>query len=156
MTRFYILGLFCALIALSTSPGSDRDVVGVLLCLLSAAVYSVSLILQKPLMSRLSKAGACAADCAAEAVPVMVGTVAQKSVPLEVRAIGHVEAFSSVAVKARVGGQLTRVAFREGQVVKAGDVLVQRGTIHNWVNKRMESGVIAFVLISSDSNTAVG
>jgi mannose-6-phosphate isomerase-like protein (cupin superfamily) len=40
--------------------------------------------------------------------------------------------------------------------LQAGDVLVQRGTIHNWVNKRMESGVIAFVLISSDSNTAVG
>jgi membrane fusion protein, multidrug efflux system len=58
-----------------------------------------------------------------EAVPVMVGTVAQKSVPLEVRAIGHVEAFSSVAVKARVGGQLTRVAFREGQTVKKGDLL---------------------------------
>ena len=43
-----------AVIALSASPGGDRDVVGVLLCLLSAAVYSVSLILQKPLVGRLS------------------------------------------------------------------------------------------------------
>ena len=77
-------------------------------------------------------AASIAVDCAkkdpragmpSEAVPVMVGTVAQKSVPLEVRAIGHVEAFSSVAVKARVGGQLTRVAFREGQTVKKGDLL---------------------------------
>ena len=42
-----------ALIALSASPGGDRDVVGVLLCLLSAAVYSVSLILQKPLVGRM-------------------------------------------------------------------------------------------------------
>ncbi len=44
------------LIAFSTSPGgagSGSDVLGVLLCLLSAAVYSVSLILQKPLMVRL-------------------------------------------------------------------------------------------------------
>jgi len=40
-------------ISLSTSPGSDRDVLGVLLCLLSAAVYAVSVILQKPLMTRL-------------------------------------------------------------------------------------------------------
>jgi len=40
--------------------------------------------------------------------------------------------------------------------LKAGDVLVQRGTIHNWVNKGTEPCVIAFVLISSDSNTAVG
>ena len=42
-----------AVIALSTSPGGDRDVLGVALCLLSAAVYSVSLILQKPLVGRL-------------------------------------------------------------------------------------------------------
>lgn len=42
-----------AVISLATSPGGDRDVVGVLLCLLSAAAYSVSVILQKPLMARL-------------------------------------------------------------------------------------------------------
>jgi len=40
--------------------------------------------------------------------------------------------------------------------LKAGDVLVQRGTIHNWVNKGTEPCVIAFILISSDGNTAVG
>jgi quercetin dioxygenase-like cupin family protein len=40
--------------------------------------------------------------------------------------------------------------------LKAGDVLVQRGTIHNWVNRGTVSCVIAFVLISSDGNTAVG
>ena len=42
-----------ALIAFSTSPGGRSDVLGVLLCLLSAVVYSISLILQKPLMGRL-------------------------------------------------------------------------------------------------------
>src|SRR5574341_1470731 len=40
--------------------------------------------------------------------------------------------------------------------LKAGDVLVQRGTIHNWVNNGREPCVIAFVLISSDGDTAVG
>jgi quercetin dioxygenase-like cupin family protein len=40
--------------------------------------------------------------------------------------------------------------------LKAGDVLVQRGTIHNWVNNGTEPCVIAFVLISSDGDTAVG
>jgi hypothetical protein len=33
--------------------------------------------------------------------------------------------------------------------LKAGDVLVQRGTIHNWVNHGAESCVIAFVLIDA-------
>lgn len=42
-----------ALIALSTSPGGNADLVGVLLCLLAAGAYSVSLILQKPLVGRL-------------------------------------------------------------------------------------------------------
>jgi drug/metabolite transporter (DMT)-like permease len=42
------------LIATSTSGDGDRDPIGVLLCLVSAAAYAVSLILQKPLVSRLS------------------------------------------------------------------------------------------------------
>jgi len=40
--------------------------------------------------------------------------------------------------------------------LKAGDVLVQRGTIHNWVNKGTAPCVIAFVLVSSDGDTAIG
>ena len=42
------------LISLATSEGGGNDVVGVLLCLVSAVVYSVSLILQKPLVARLT------------------------------------------------------------------------------------------------------
>jgi drug/metabolite transporter (DMT)-like permease len=42
-----------ALIAFSTSPGGDRDLFGVLLCVLSAASYAVSMIVQKPLVGRL-------------------------------------------------------------------------------------------------------
>ncbi|GAA1145988.1 DMT family transporter [Nocardioides aquiterrae] len=61
-TLYLGLGLALAfggvgLISLSMSQGSgeggDNDVVGVLLCLLSAVVYSVSLILQKPLVAKL-------------------------------------------------------------------------------------------------------
>jgi len=39
----------------------------------------------------------------------------------------------------------------DGEVVKlkAGDVLVQRGTIHNWINRGTEPCVIAFVLIDA-------
>jgi quercetin dioxygenase-like cupin family protein len=40
--------------------------------------------------------------------------------------------------------------------LKAGDVLVQRGTIHNWVNRGSEDCVIAFVLISAKPVTAAG
>ena len=46
----------------------------------------------------------------------------------------------------------------DDQVVnlRAGDVLVQRGTIHNWVNRGREPCVIAFVLVSARSVTAGG
>jgi hypothetical protein len=46
----------------------------------------------------------------------------------------------------------------DGVVVslKAGDVLVQRGTIHNWVNRGTEACIIAFVLISAKPVTAAG
>lgn len=40
--------------------------------------------------------------------------------------------------------------------LKAGDVLVQRGTIHNWVNRGTEPCLIAFVLIAAEPVTAGG
>jgi len=40
--------------------------------------------------------------------------------------------------------------------LKAGDVLVQRGTIHNWINKGTDPCVIAFTLVSAKSVTAGG
>ena len=56
-------------------------------------------------------------------VPVMVGKVSQKTVPVEVRVIGNGEAYSTVQVKSQVDGQVERVYFQEGQEVKKGDIL---------------------------------
>jgi quercetin dioxygenase-like cupin family protein len=46
----------------------------------------------------------------------------------------------------------------DGQTVtlNAGDVLIQRGTIHNWVNRGTEPCMIAFVLVSAKPVTAGG
>ncbi len=56
-------------------------------------------------------------------VPVLVGKVVQQDVPSQVRAIGNVTAYSTVAVRSRVVGELIKVHFNEGQEVKRGDVL---------------------------------
>ncbi len=56
--------------------------------------------------------------------PVVVGLATKKTVPVELRAIGNVQAFSSVMVKSKVGGELVRVHFTEGQDVKKGDLLL--------------------------------
>ena len=57
------------------------------------------------------------------AVPVSVAAAVQQSVPVRLQAIGNVEAYTSVAVKSRVDGQIVEVQFREGQEVKKGEVL---------------------------------
>ncbi len=56
-------------------------------------------------------------------MPVTVGQVVRKTMPLEFRAIGHVEAIETVAVKARIGGELQEIRFAEGDTVEAGAIL---------------------------------
>ena len=56
-------------------------------------------------------------------IPITVGTVSQKTVPLELRVVGNVQAYSTVTIKSKVGGELTRVHFTEGQDVRKGDLL---------------------------------
>jgi len=57
------------------------------------------------------------------AVPVTAATVVQKTVPVQIRAIGNVEAYSTVGVKVQIGGELLRVHFKEGQDVRKDDIL---------------------------------
>ena len=56
-------------------------------------------------------------------IPVTVAVAEQKDVPTQLRAIGTVQPLSTVAIKALVSGQLTRVWFREGEDVRRGQML---------------------------------
>src|SRR5947207_3005060 len=60
---------------------------------------------------------------AAPAAPVSVAQAVSKTVPLEIQGVGNIEAFSTVTVKAQVGGELTQVNFQEGADVRKGDRL---------------------------------
>ena len=55
--------------------------------------------------------------------PVRVVAVEQRSFPIVRKSIGTVTALNTVNVRTRVAGELVRVAFEEGQKVKAGDLL---------------------------------
>jgi multidrug efflux system membrane fusion protein len=59
------------------------------------------------------------------AIPVSVATATQKDVPMRVVAIGNVEPLTTVALKARVDGQIVAVKFKEGQEVRKGEILFQ-------------------------------
>jgi len=58
------------------------------------------------------------------AVPVKVAQAQLKEVPLQVKAIGTIEAFTTVAIKSQVSGQIARVHFREGSDVEQGALLI--------------------------------
>jgi len=57
------------------------------------------------------------------AIPVAVGTVIQKAMPIEITVIGAAEPLTSVAIRAQTTGQLTGVNFTEGDEVTAGQTL---------------------------------
>jgi multidrug efflux system membrane fusion protein len=57
------------------------------------------------------------------AVPVTIAVAARKTMPVELQAIGNVEAFATVAIKSQITGELQAVHFQEGQEVKKGDLL---------------------------------
>src|SRR5260370_36575581 len=56
-------------------------------------------------------------------VPVAVAPVEQKPMPLQIQAIGTVEAYTQVSVRAQVGGELTRVHIKQGREVRKSDLL---------------------------------
>ena len=75
--------------------------------------------------------GACAKSeaqpqqqaAAPAATPVTVGPVVRKSMPVEAKVVGTVEAYSTVSVRAQITGELTAVRFQQGDDVTAGQEL---------------------------------
>ena len=59
------------------------------------------------------------------ASPVTAAKAELRDVPVEIRQIGSVEAVSVIAVKAQIGGELTKVLFREGDDVRKGQQLFE-------------------------------
>ena len=58
-------------------------------------------------------------------VPVVAGTVSSGDVPIYLRGVGTVIAYNTVLVRSQIQGQITNIAFTEGQSVHAGDLLAQ-------------------------------
>lgn len=59
------------------------------------------------------------------AAPVTVAVAEQAAVPVEVNAIGNAQAYRTVQVKSMVDGQIERVLFKQGDDVRAGQLLFQ-------------------------------
>ncbi|MBO1540254.1 MdtA/MuxA family multidrug efflux RND transporter periplasmic adaptor subunit [Pseudomonas sp. OA65] len=59
------------------------------------------------------------------AIPVRVAPAVTGDFPLYFKALGTVTALNTINVRSRVGGELVKIAFEEGQMVKAGDLLAE-------------------------------
>jgi multidrug efflux system membrane fusion protein len=81
-----------------------------------------SILILIPASLCLSCSGAKGAP-PARVVPVVIAQADQKSVPLQIKAIGNIEAYNTVSIKALVGGAIQGVYFQEGQEVKKNDLL---------------------------------
>ncbi len=58
-------------------------------------------------------------------VPVVADAVRSHDVPIYLRGVGTVIAYNTVVVRSQIQGQITRIAFTEGQAVRAGDLLAE-------------------------------
>src|SRR4029077_10603916 len=72
-----------------------------------------------------AQAAAAAKQTGPPATSVSVTSVQTRDVPFFITGLGSVTAFNTVTVKSRVDGHLMRVIFKEGQFVRAGDVLAE-------------------------------
>jgi membrane fusion protein, multidrug efflux system len=56
-------------------------------------------------------------------VPVTVIDAVEKTLPVQLTAVGNAQAYTSVGIKSQINGQIMEVRFKEGQDVKKGDLL---------------------------------
>jgi len=57
--------------------------------------------------------------------PVVVANVEQRDIPVQIQAIGNVEAYQTVQIRSQVNGQIEKIFFKEGQDVRQGQELFQ-------------------------------
>ncbi len=116
--------------ALATPPPSKKShgwVWAIVLCLLGGAAYFYYprfFPATAEAQSQGSKGGKDDKN-GGRAVPVIAAVSRQGDMPVYLNGLGSVTAFNTVTVRSRVDGQIMKIGFTEGQLVKEGDLLVE-------------------------------
>ncbi len=83
-----------------------------------------ALLLTAPILAGCDKGtDPATAKAAPPAVPVTATEAVQRDVPVQIRAIGNVQALDTVGVQSMINGEVTKVHFAEGHEVAAGALL---------------------------------
>ena len=77
------------------------------------------------LVRQTSSGALSAKPVADDAIPVATEKVRREDVPVYLNGLGKVQALNTVTIRAQVDGKIVQVNFREGQNVRAGDLLLQ-------------------------------
>jgi membrane fusion protein, multidrug efflux system len=93
--------------------------------LLAAAACALLVIAVRHFLPQAGMPAPRAGPSAQNGAPVHVGVVATRSFPVILNGLGTVQATNTVTVRSRVDGQIEKVGFAEGQMVREGDLLVQ-------------------------------
>jgi membrane fusion protein, multidrug efflux system len=93
--------------------------------LLAVAACALVLIAARHLYSQDVTPAPRPVEARQNGAPVHVATVATRSFPVMLNGLGTVQATNTVTVRSRVDGQIEKVGFEEGQMVREGDLLVQ-------------------------------
>jgi multidrug efflux system membrane fusion protein len=96
--------------------------------IVTAALVLVLVLLVSRLVHSGNKSAAGpagSASAAAKPVPVSVVATVERDVPMYLDGLGNALPLSTVTVRSQVDGRLDKVLFKEGQSVKAGDVLAE-------------------------------
>jgi multidrug efflux system membrane fusion protein len=107
--------------ALRKAPSSRRR--WIVLAVAILALGAVFLLVRRASTPSAAKKGPD--PQAARVIPVSAAAVARKDVPVALDGLGSVVAYRTVTVRSQVDGRLDQVLFREGQAVRAGQVLAQ-------------------------------
>ncbi len=91
---------------------------------------------------RVSRPGDTVAETL-DPVSVTVAVVEERDLPLTLTASGRAEAMASVAVKARLDGQVAEVAYAEGRAVRKGQLLMRFDSAVLESQQRQAEGVVA-------------
>jgi len=89
----------------------------------AARITLLLLIIASAALTGCSKQNAQAATPQRPPAPVVVSTVEQRDVPVQITAIGNVEAYQMVQVRSMVNGQIEKILFKEGEDVRKGQLL---------------------------------
>ncbi len=89
------------------------------------SLFLSSVLLLAPGCTNAEHLADAAASTGRPPAPVVVASVEQRDIPIQIKAIGNVEAYQTVQIRSQVNGQIQKIYFKEGEDVREGQQLFQ-------------------------------